>query len=34
VASLLTLIVIPTLYVTWESLRGSDLRRASSPTAA
>ena len=31
VASLLTLIVIPTLYVTWESLRGSDLRRGSSP---
>ncbi len=30
VASLLTLIVIPTLYVTWESLRGSDLRRGSS----
>jgi multidrug efflux pump subunit AcrB len=27
VASLLTLIVIPTLYVTWESLRGHDLRR-------
>jgi multidrug efflux pump subunit AcrB len=25
VASLLTLVVIPTLYVTWESLRGSDL---------
>ena len=34
VASLLTLVVIPTLYVTWESLRGSDLHRASSPTAA
>lgn len=34
VASLLTLVVVPTLYVTWESLRGSDLRRASSPTAA
>ena len=32
VASLLTLIVIPTLYVTWESLRGSDLRRGSSRT--
>ncbi|WP_058554805.1 efflux RND transporter permease subunit [Thiohalocapsa sp. ML1] len=31
VASLLTLIVIPTLYVTWESLRGTDLR---SPRAA
>jgi multidrug efflux pump subunit AcrB len=28
VASLLTLIVIPTLYVTWESLRGQDLRKA------
>ncbi|MBK1716966.1 efflux RND transporter permease subunit [Thiocystis violacea] len=27
VASLLTLVVVPTLYVTWESLRGSDLRR-------
>jgi multidrug efflux pump len=26
VASVLTLIVIPTLYVTWESLRGTDLR--------
>jgi multidrug efflux pump subunit AcrB len=32
VASLLTLIVIPTLYVTWESLLGSDLRRRSSRT--
>jgi multidrug efflux pump subunit AcrB len=30
VASLLTLLVIPTLYVTWESLRGSDLRQAAS----
>jgi multidrug efflux pump subunit AcrB len=31
VASLLTLIVIPTLYVTWESMLGRDLRRGSSP---
>lgn len=34
VASLLTLIVIPTLYVTWESLRGRDLRRPAEATAA
>ena len=34
VASLLTLVVIPTLYVTWESLRGSHLRQASAPTHA
>jgi multidrug efflux pump subunit AcrB len=26
VGSLLTLIFVPTLYVTWESLKGSDLR--------
>lgn len=34
VASLLTLVVIPTLYVTWESLRGSDLHRPTSPDAS
>jgi multidrug efflux pump subunit AcrB len=34
VASLLTLIVIPTLYVTWESLRGRDLRRPAAATTA
>jgi Cu/Ag efflux pump CusA len=33
VASLLTLLVIPTLYVTWESLRGTDLRQATVPGA-
>lgn len=32
VASVLTLIVIPTLYVTWESLMGRDLRQASTPS--
>jgi multidrug efflux pump subunit AcrB len=31
VASLLTLLVIPTLYVTWESLMGRDLRKGSPP---
>ncbi len=34
VASLLTLIVVPTLYVTWESLMGRDLRSALSPRPA
>ena len=31
VASLLTLVVIPTLYVSWESLKGSDLHQRESP---
>jgi multidrug efflux pump subunit AcrB len=31
VASLLTLIVIPTLYVTWESLRSGDISQEPSP---
>jgi len=34
VASLLTLLVIPTLYVTWESLRGTDLRGGTPNVAA